>query len=149
MPRRYIVTDENRTALAASDLIQCKGASNKIVAVIRWWWRPYDNTLPTAQTFATRCRRLPATVTDGTGGATVTPRALDPGDTAATFTARAGDTAKTTTSGTAVVVDESGAHIYNGYEQQPEKPVILGPSDAFVFELLNSALQGTCKINIG
>lgn len=47
--------------------------------------------------------RLPATVTVGSGGTSVTPTPVMPSDTAAGFTARANDTTKATTSGTALV----------------------------------------------
>lgn len=149
MPRRYEVVGEGITLTAASDLIQIKGASGKMVQVIRWWWKPYDNSLPTAQVLATRCRFLPATVTDGSGGSSATPRPLDPGDAAATFTALVNNTTKASTSGTAATLDESGAHIYNGYEQQPEEPIIVPASTSFVFELISASIQGTIKAQVG
>lgn len=52
--------------------------------------------------------RLPATVTNGTGGVAVTPVAIDENDAAAGFTARANDTTVATTTGTAVTVEELG-----------------------------------------
>jgi hypothetical protein len=148
MPRRYTVTSEATTATAASDLLQIKGAANKVLIIVRWWWRPYDNTLATAQVLATRCRRLPATVTDGNGSA-ITPRAYDFGDVAATFTALGNNTTKATTNGTATIHDEAGAHIYNGYDQQPEKGIIIAPSQSFVFELLNSTVQNAPLLQFG
>jgi hypothetical protein len=48
-----------------------------------------------------RLVRLPATVTNGSGGSSVTPQKTDPLDAAAGFTARAGDTSQATTGGTA------------------------------------------------
>ncbi len=151
MPRRYTVTEPNAALTAASDLMQIKNASgsNKLVRIIRWWWKPTDNSLATAQVLMTRCRRLPATVTDGSGGNTPTPRPFDGGDTAATFTALSINTVKATTNGTAAIVDESGAHIYNGYEQQPEEPIEIAPAQSFVFELTSASIQGTVHASIG
>jgi hypothetical protein len=133
---------------AASDIIQISGATGKMLRVIRWWWRPVDNSLATAQVLSTRCRYLPATVTV-TGGSSVTPQKLDNGDAAASFTATKNNTTKTTTNGTAQTLDVAGAHVYNGYEQQPEKEIWVGPTDAFVFELLSSSIQGTVTVNAG
>jgi hypothetical protein len=149
MSRRYYVSEPGFAATAASDLIQIKNASgsNKMVRIIRWGWKPTDNSLATAQVLQTRCRRLPSTVTDGSGGATPTPRPMDGGDTAATFTALSRNTVKATTNGTAAILDESGAHIYNGYEQQPEEPIIIAPAQSFVFELTSASVQGTVNIS--
>ena len=151
MPRRYTVSEPNFAITAASDLIQIKNgsASAKLVRIIRWWWKPTDNSLATAQVLMTRCSRLPATVTDGSGGATPTPRPFDGGDTAATFTALSRNTTKASTSGTAAILDEAGAHIYNGYEQQPEEPIEIAPGQSFVFELTSAAVQGTVKVSAG
>ncbi len=151
MGRRYVVTQANISVTAATDLIQIKNASasHKLVEIIRWWWKPTDNSLATAQVLQTRCRRLPSAVSDGTGGTTATPVPLDGGDAAATFTALVGNSAKATTSGTAVVVDESGAHIYNGYEQQPEEPVTLADAQSFVLELTSASIQGTVHLSFG
>lgn len=52
--------------------------------------------------------RLPATVTSGSGGSSVTPVALDSGDAAAAFTAECNNTTVATTSSTAVVLMELG-----------------------------------------
>lgn len=151
MPRRYMVTEPNFAITAASDFVQIKNASgsNKVVRIIRWWWKPTDNSLATAQVLMTRCRRLPSTVTDGSGGATPTPRPLDGGDAAATFTALTRNTTPASTNGTAVIVDEGGAHIYNGYEQQPEEPIEIAPAQSFVFELTSATIQGTVKVSVG
>lgn len=51
--------------------------------------------------------RMPATVTNGSGGSSVTPAQVDSHAAAASFLARANDTTVATTSGTAVIVDES------------------------------------------
>jgi len=149
MPRRYEITFENATVVAASDLVTIIGGSGKFCQIIRAWWGPTGNTLATAQNLATRCRILPATFTVGSGGSAATPRPLDGGDAAATFTARFGDTTKASTSGTARIVDQNGRHVYNGYEWQPEEGPFVLPTDGFVFELIDAALQGTVKLSGG
>lgn len=51
-------------------------------------------------------QRFPATVTNGSGGSSVTPQTLDSIDAAAGFTARCNDTTVATTNGTAVKLEE-------------------------------------------
>lgn len=50
--------------------------------------------------------RLPATVTSGSGGSTVTPVAIDSHASAAGFTSEANNSTVATTSGTAVILEE-------------------------------------------
>jgi hypothetical protein len=59
---------------------------------------------------------LPATVTNGSGGAAVTPQKMERGDAAATVTARRNDTTQATTSGTAVTVHSDVFNVINGYQ---------------------------------
>jgi len=149
MGRRYTVTESDFAIQAAMDLMQIKGASGKVLEIIRWKWRPTDNSLPTAQTLKTRCRLLPATVGDGTGGnSSPNISANDGGDAAVSFTAIARATGKATTSGTARVYDEGGAHIYFGYDEQPEKPITVKSGESFVLELTSAVIQGTPKISV-
>ena len=68
VPRNYNVTFEAVSVTAARDLVQVKGAAGKIFRPIRAWVKATDTTLPTAQMLQTRCRFLPTTVSDGSGG---------------------------------------------------------------------------------
>lgn len=52
--------------------------------------------------------RLPATVTSGSGGSSVTPVAMDSADASAGFTAECNNTTVATTSGSAVTIEEYG-----------------------------------------
>lgn len=52
--------------------------------------------------------RLPATVTGGSGGSTVTPSPMDSADAAAGATTKCNNTTVATTSGTAVTIEEIG-----------------------------------------
>ena len=148
MPRNYAVTFEAVSVSAAQDLIQLTGAAGKIIRPIRAWVKATNTTLPTAQMLETRCRFLPATVTPGSGGTTPAKVPLDPGDAAASFTALANNTSKATTNGTATVLDEGGDHIYSGYDNTFVVRTPIGPSEAWVFELL-STVSGTVNLSGG
>lgn len=146
MPRTYSVKFEAVTVSAAQDLFQIIGASGKTLKIRRVAVADIDTTLPTAQMMELRCRFLPATVTNGSGGSAPTPEPFDPGDAAASFTAKANSTTKATTNSTAVVLEENGCHIYAGWDYSFPFPPTIGPSESFVFELLSS-LSGTCTLS--
>ncbi len=146
MPRTYSVSFEGVATSAAQDLITILGATGKMCRIKSVKWGCTDTSLATGQNIETRGRILPATVTPGSGGSTPTPRPLDPGDAAATFTAHANDTSKTTTNGTAEIVDEDGSHLYGGYSYSFPAPPLVGPTSAFVFELL-STVSGTVHLS--
>lgn len=148
MGRIYRVSFEEVAVTAAQDLVQITGAAGKMVRILRRWVGATDTTLPTAQMLALRERFLPATVTNGSGGTTPTVAKNDPGDAAASATALVNDTTKATTSGTAVVLGEIGVHINNGYDEWCLNPPLVGPSEAYVFELL-STVSGTVHLSGG
>jgi hypothetical protein len=147
MPRKYQITTEDVLVAAAQDLCQVKGATGKMLRILRAAWGATDTTLPTAQMCKSRCRFLPATVTDGSGGSVPTAAKNDPGDVAASFTALANNTGKATSSGTAVTLGEKGDHIYSGCEFVFRDPPVVGPSESFVFELL-STVSGTVHLSM-
>jgi hypothetical protein len=148
MPRPYVVGFENVLVSAAQDLLQVKGATGKMLDILRVWLGATDTTLVTAQSIRIRCRYLPATVTDGSGGSTSTPRPLDPGDAAASFTCLTNNTTQATTSGTAAVLPTEGDHIYSGVNLPFRNPPQVGPSESFTFELL-STVSGTVHLSGG
>ncbi len=144
MGRLYTVSTENVAISAAQDLFQIKGAASMVLRIRRVSFGATDTTLPTAQMIQLRCRYLPVTVTDGSGGTTPTPRSYDPGDPAATFTSLANDTTPATTNATAKVLEEWGVHLYNGLIwvwPDAQTPIVI-PSTSFTFELL-STVSGT------
>jgi hypothetical protein len=138
MPRTYSVTSEEVAASAAQDLIQVNGAAGKMLRILSVAMAMTDQSPPTNQQFGLRCRFLPATVSNGSGGSSPTPQPFDPGDAAASFTAKANSTSKATTSGTASILLEDGANAFAGYLYTFPRPPVIGPSEAFVFELLNA-----------
>jgi hypothetical protein len=149
MSRRYTVVFESVATTAAQDLIQVKGASGKVLRILRAWWGCTNTTLATSQSISTRCSYLAATVTDGSGGTTPTPRKMDPGDAAASFTALANNTTPATSSGK-VTLDESGDHLYNGYRSgwSEKSAPVVGPSESFAMELLSTP-SGTVNLSGG
>jgi hypothetical protein len=148
MSRFYRVTFSGVSVSAAQDLLQIKGATGKTLRIHRVWAGATNTTIPTAQQIQTRCRLLPATVTDGSGGSTPTPQKTDQGDAAATFTTLANSTTKATTSGTAVVIEDRGDHLFSGVDIAfPDRPTVAA-GQSFVFELL-STVSGTVNLSGG
>jgi hypothetical protein len=86
---------------------------------------------------AVSMKRLPATVTPGSGGSTPTPLPVDYNGTAATVTAHANDTTRTTTAGTPQTLVADVFNVVNGYLYLPpaEDRIIVSPSQAFVLSL--------------
>ena len=148
MPRTYAVTFEQIAVSSAQDLVQVKGAAGKVLRILRIFSAATDTTAPTNQQLSLRARYLPATVTDGSGGSSDTPRPMDPGDAAASFTALINNTVKATTSGTAAVLEENACNVFSGFDYMFPRPPIIGPSESFVFELL-STVSGTVHLSGG
>ena len=142
MARRYFVPIDQVafTMGTATDIVQLLGATGKFIRPIAYKLKPAQGTLPTAALIEVRCRFLPATVTQS-GGTSVTPQKLDAGDAAASFTAFINNTTKATTSGTAVITDADGAHIFTGVDLMPTVPAVIGPAEAWVFELIAGTAQ--------
>jgi hypothetical protein len=82
-------------------------------------------------------KRLPATVTTGSGGTAPTPRPADSADTAATITARANDTVQATTNGTAITLLADSFNLVNGYQWifPPDDRPVCKLSEAIVLSL--------------
>lgn len=148
MPRTYSVTFENVAVSAVQDLVQVKGATGKMLRVLRAWAKSADGTAPTNQQLRLRCKVMTATVTDGSGGSSPTPAPLDQGDSAATFTAKANNTTQATTSGSTSVVDVDGPNVFGGYDNAFLRPPTVASGQSFVFELL-AAPSGTVHLSGG
>ncbi len=148
MGRIYTISTLNVAVSAAQDLVQVIGAAGKMVKLRRVSVGATDTTLPTAQMMELRCRFLPATVTNGSGGTSPTAEPVDTGDAAASVTAKANSTTPATTSATAVLLQAWGVHIYAGldYTFPAASQPTCGPSESVTFELL-STLSGTCHLS--
>lgn len=94
-------------------------------------------TNTTVQNLAVSIKRLPATVTAGTGGGAGTVRKIDNGDAAATATARINDTTQATTSSTAEILLSDVYNTVNGYQFffPPEDRPSFGLSQACILSL--------------
>ena len=82
-------------------------------------------------------KRMPATVTTGSGGSAPSVRKIGRGNAAATVTARANDTTPATTGGTAEVLHSDTFNLVNGYQfffPQDDRPD-FGLSEACVLSL--------------
>jgi hypothetical protein len=84
--------------------------------------------------------RLPATVTVGSGGNSMTPNALQTNDAAAGFTARINDTTVATTSGTAQWLHSDGWNVRTPYMWMPppEHRPIVANAQAIVIRLAST-----------
>lgn len=82
-------------------------------------------------------KRLPATVTPGTGGGGALIQAINPSDAAATSNVRVNDTSPATTNSTAQVIRSDVFNVLNGYSYLPpiEDRPIMKPSQAFIVSL--------------
>lgn len=82
-------------------------------------------------------KRLPATVTSGSGGSAGVLNKSRSGDAAATITGRTNDTTQATTTGTAVLIREDVYNPINGYQYlpAPEDRPACNPSEAMVVSL--------------
>ncbi len=88
-------------------------------------------------------KRLPASVTAGSGGAAATPQKINRGDGAATATARTNDTSQATTGGTAAVLHADVFNTVNGYQffWPPADVPTIGPSEATIMSPRHRAWQ--------
>ena len=80
---------------------------------------------------------IPATVTSGTGGASVTPRRTSRGDAAATCTVERNNTTRATSSGTIEEIRRLSENVLNGWHWvfTPETALELPPSGVVVVGL--------------
>lgn len=148
---KYTTTFEGVAVSAAQDLVSLKAAAAVPIRILRYWVNAIDTSLPVSQMLELRARLLPATVTQGSGGTVPTPQKIgSQGDAAAVTTAHVNDTSKATTGGTAVITDEQGCHIYNGYDSaiQGRDPLTVAAAAGFVWELL-STVSGTVHLSGG
>lgn len=143
MSKVCTVTFESVTVTAAQDMISLKAAATKPIRILRYWVGATNTSIPTSQMLALRARVATATLTAGSGGGAATPVALDVTNTTAiSATARKNDTTGATTNGAFTIVDEQGAHIFNGYDSAAQGRIALDVpiSGGFVWELLSTVV---------
>jgi hypothetical protein len=134
--RVYAIPFKNVSIAGAQDIIGIYAGSAKALEIHEI--RLGQTTITTAAQLRVTLRRLPATVTAGTGGSTATPVPQNKNDTAATFTARTNDlTTQASTSGTALDYTPDVWNLVNGYDMlyAPEDRPVVNPNEAFIVSL--------------
>ena len=133
--RVYAVPFKNVSISAVQDVIAIYAGSAKALEIHEV--RLGQTTVTTAAQLRLTLRRLPATVTAGSGGTTPIPTPQNRNDTAATFTAHANDTAQASTSGTGVDYTPDVWNLVNGYDMlyAPEDRPVVNPNEAFIVSL--------------
>jgi hypothetical protein len=132
--RTYNLTFRGVTVSAAQDLLAAYCGANMAIEIVGYKVSPAN---PTIEIRAVSIKHLPATVTTGSGGTSITPQKDTPTDAAATFTARANDTTAATTSGTADYADADAWNETNGVQwlyPAGSRPTAK-PSEALVLSL--------------
>ncbi len=133
--RVYSVSFSNVAVTAVQDLISL--LSTAAMAVELHGFEIGQISKTTVEQLRVSVKRLPATVTVGSGGNAATPRKALSGDSAATATARINDTAQATTSGTAEVLHSDVLNVVNGlsFFWPPEDRPVVGLSQATILSL--------------
>jgi hypothetical protein len=140
MPSLYVVSFESISITAVQDLLQIKCPASCVLTVKRLNFFNTNQTAPASSQLGLRARILPATVSDGSGGGTSTPAALDPGASAvAAFTCLTNNTAKATSGGNPLIVEEAGMNVLQGYDNGA-LDIVVAPSQSLVWELLTAPL---------
>lgn len=130
--RIYAISFQNVTVAAVQDLFLVLAGATKIIGIQSVTLGQTTNT--SVQNLRVRGQYLPTAVTNGSGGAAVTPRPYDPGDAAATITARTNDTTQATSSGTVADLFDDVWNTINGFIWVPPVPgrvPLIGLSGAF------------------
>lgn len=133
--RVYTITSQNVSVSAVQDILAAYSGASGAFEVHEFVLGQITAT--TVGNLRLRGRRLPATVTAGSGGTAPTPSKSRSGDAAATITARANDTTQATSSGTALDIRSDVYNPINGYQflPAPEDRPACNPSEAFVWSL--------------
>lgn len=128
MSRLYSISFNNVAITVAQDLINVTATASMAFAIHSI--ELGQKTLTAWEAKEIRLRRMPATVTAGSGGSTPTPQKLNNGDAAATVTSHANDTTGMTTSGTASDIFARDWEFLNGFfwMPAPEQRPIIAPS---------------------
>lgn len=149
--RIYTAQFENVSIAAVQDVFMLKAGANNPATVHNIELGAGGVTA--AAEIRLRLKRLPATVTNGSGGTAPTIAAMDSGDTkTATATVRANDTTQATTSGTALNLMSWQWNVLGPFQSLPT-PEIQGKiqgGEALVLEVVatpgaSTAVSGTIQ----
>lgn len=144
--RTYSVQFNNVDVSAAQDLIGVYSGASMAFAVHSIQLGQITQTAVEAVRIS--LKRLPSTVTSGSGGTTPTPQKIVNGDVAATVTAHANDTTPATTNSTAVTILSDVFNLVNGYQWifPPDDRPVFAPSQAAIMSL-DSVPAATRKVS--
>jgi hypothetical protein len=133
--RTYVVSFSAVAVTAVQDFFYFKAASDKPISPAKVVISV--DSSETNEQLKISMKRLPATVTAGSGGSAPTPEKTSPGQGSAGFTARINDTTQATSSGTAVRLTPEGWPSQGGFEYKPDvfERVQFSSSEACVFSL--------------
>lgn len=132
MSRFYSIQFNNVTVSAAQDLFSVLSTANMAFKLCEF--QLSADASNTTSELRLSIKRLPATVTVGSGGAACTVNALASTNAAATITARSNDTTRATTSGTAATLFSASINVLNGWQflPPPEYRPSFAPSQGMV-----------------
>lgn len=117
MSEIFTIVCENVAVTAAQDILAAYASSGKKLQLLAVELSANGQT--TVGNYPIRLRYLPATVTPGSVGSSVTPQNTNPDGASPSFTARRNDTTQATTSGTASDWVATQFNPINGYYFQP------------------------------
>lgn len=149
--RVYSMMFDNATVAAVQDLLMLKAGSANGVELHQIDLSAGGVTAPAE--IRLRLKRLPATVTPGSGGSTPTINAVDSGDTKGTTlaAAHANDTVQATTSGTVALLAAWQWNVLTPWQYlpAPEDREIIQAGEALVLDIpgtpASTAVSGTIK----
>lgn len=138
MGRIYSVVCSDVAVTALQDLLLIQASSTIPLAIHSVTLT--QKTLTAWEAKGVLFRRIPATVTLGSGGSTPTPRPMNANDTASAATAHVNDTTPATSSGTIVDIHSEEWNFLNGlyYLPPPEDRPIIRVSEAFSVKLVTA-----------
>lgn len=142
--RAYACEFHNVSVAAQQDLFYIKPAADKICVIEAVYLANVGGTADAGDAQEELLRfeiiRLPATVTVGSGGSSMTPNPLAVNDSAASFTARTNDTTMATTSGTALNLHSDGLNVRVPYVWMPppEHRILIANAAAIVARLVST-----------
>ena len=117
MSEIFTIACKNVAVSALQDILSAKAASTKKLELLAVEMNANGQT--TVGNYPIRIRYLPATVTAGSGGGSVSGNNVNSDGASASFTARANDTTQSSSSGTAVDIVDTQFNPINGYYWEP------------------------------
>lgn len=146
MGRLYYV-DVSNTSMTTSvlDILNITATANMAFRVRRIYGG--QTTLTATESKPLVLKRMPATVTAGSGGSAVTLRKQNFGDSAPVITARSLDTVAMTTSGTAEILMSRNWELLNGFDQWwGDNGPVIAPSQGAALSIA-AALSGSSNVS--